>query len=139
MPPDELTGKYKEQDGGLYGGGKNEPPAEHAALARKAIAEIKPLDRDGKPAADGKVVLMSIGMSNTTMEFSSFVQLANADPLKAVHVVVVDAAQGGKDATAWARAEAQPWKVAEEKLRGANVSSAQVQAVWIKQALMAPD
>ena len=89
MPPDDLTGKYKEQDGGLYGGGKNEPPAEHAALARKAIAEIKPLDRAGKPAADGKVVLMSIGMSNTTMEFSSFVQLANADPRKAAHVVVV--------------------------------------------------
>ena len=138
VPLDELTGKYKEQDGGLYGGGKNEPPAEHAALARKAIAEIKPLDRDGKPAADGKVVLMSIGMSNTTMEFSSFVQLANADSRKSAHVTVVDAAQGGKDATAWATADAQPWKVAAQKLEGAGVSPAQVQAVWIKQALMGP-
>ena len=138
VPLNELTGKYKDQDGGLYGGGKNEPPAEHAALARKAIAEIKPLDRDGKPATDGKVVLMSIGMSNTTMEFSNFVQIANADSRKAAHVVVVDAAQGGKDATAWATADAQPWKVAEEKLRAANVSPAQVQAVWIKQALMGP-
>ena len=102
VPLNELTGKYKEQDGGLYGGGKNEPPAEQAALARKAIAEIKPLDREGKPAADGKIALMSIGMSNTTMEFSAFVQSANADSRKAANVVIVDAAQGGQDATAWA-------------------------------------
>ena len=138
MPLSELDGKYKEQDGGLYGGGKNEPTPEHAALARKAIAEIKPLDRDGKPAADGKVVLMSMGMSNTTMEFSSFVQLANADSRKAAQVVVVDAAQGGKDATAWATADAPPWKVAAAKLESAGVSPAQVQAVWIKQALIGP-
>ena len=138
VPLNELTGKYKDQDGGLYGGGKNEPPAEHAALARKAIAEIKPLDGDGKPAADGKVVLMSIGMSNTTQEFSAFVPLANGDPRKAAHVVVVDSAQGGKDATAWATADAPPWHVAEERLRAANVSPAQVQAVWIKQALIGP-
>jgi hypothetical protein len=138
VPLNELNGKYKEQDGGLYGGGKNEPPAEHAALARKAIAEIKPLDRDGKPSAGGKVVLMSIGMSNTTMEFSNFVRLANGDPRKAAPVVIVDAAQGGKDATAWASADAQPWQVAAQKLQGAGVSPAQVQAVWIKQALMGP-
>ena len=139
VPLNELTGKYKEQDGGLYGGGKNEPPADHAALARKAIAEIKPLDRDGKPAADGKIALMSIGMSNTTMEFSAFVQSANADSRKAANVVVVDAAQGGKDATAWATADAQPWKVAAERMQSLGVSPAQVQAVWIKQALIGPN
>ena len=138
VPLNELNGKYKEQDGGLYGGGKNEPPAEHAAFAHRAVAEIKPLDREGKPAADGKIVLMSIGMSNTTMEFSSFVQIANADARKAANVVIVDAAQGGKDATAWASADAQPWKVAAQKLEGAGVSASQVQAVWIKQALMGP-
>jgi len=138
VPLTELSAKYKEQDGGLYGGGKNEPPAGHAALARKAIAEIKPLDREGKPAVDGKIVLMSIGMSNTTMEFSSFVQLANADSRKASNVVVVDAAQGGKDATAWATADAPPWSVAGERLRSAGVSPAQVQTVWIKQALIRP-
>ncbi len=138
VPLNELTGKYKEHDGGLYGGGKSEPPAAHAALARKAIADIKPLDRDGKPAADGKIVLMSIGMSNTTMEFSSFVQMANGDTRKAPKVVVVDAAQGGRDANAWATADAQPWGVAAERMRNAGVSPAQVQAVWIKQAIAGP-
>ena len=139
VPLNELTGKYKEQDGGLYGGGKNEPPAEAAALARKAIAEIKPLDRDGKPATDGKIVLMSIGMSNTTMEFGTFVQIANADSRKAANVMLVDAAQGGKDATEWATADAEPWRVAAERMQSLGVSPRQVQAVWIKQALKGPN
>ena len=137
-PLSELTADYKGQDGGLYGGGKNEPPAAHAALASKALAEIKPLDREGKPSADGKIALMSIGMSNTTQEFSAFVPKANADPRKAQSVVVVDAAQGGMDATAWASADANPWRVAGQRLHAAGVSPAQVQAVWIKQALKGP-
>ncbi len=138
VPLTELSGSYKGQDGGLYGDGKNEPPAAHAALAQKALGEIQPLNREGKPAADGKIVLLSIGMSNTTQEFSVFVQKANADPRKNPHVVVVDGAQGGKDATAWATADAPPWGVAAERLQAAGVSPAQVQAVWIKQALISP-
>ena len=138
VPLTELAGDYKGQTGGLYGGGKNEPSAEHAALARKAIGEIRPLDKDGKPAADGKIVFMSIGMSNTTQEFSEFLPLANASDSKAARVVVVDGAQGGKDATAWATADAMPWAVATQRLRTNEVSPQQVQAVWIKQALMGP-
>ncbi len=137
-PLTELAGEYKGQAGGLYGGGKNEPTAEHAALARKAIAKIHPLDKDGNPAPDGKIVFMSIGMSNTTQEFSEFVPLANADDRKAASVVLVDSAQGAKDATAWATADAMPWKVAELRLRSFGVSPEQVQVVWIKQALMSP-
>ena len=138
VPLTELTGKYRDQGGGLYGGGRNEPPEAHSALARRAMAEMKPLDRDGRPAADGKIVLMSIGMSNTTQEFGMFVPMAHADARKAPHVFVVDAAQGGKDADAWAAADAQPWTVAEQRLHNAGTSPAQVQAIWIKQALKGP-
>jgi len=89
-PPREFTGlvpltemgtaKYKGEDGGLYGGGRNEPPAAHAAAARKQSAEILPRDADGKPAKDGKIGVLSVGMSNTTMEYSAFKRLADADP-----------------------------------------------------------
>ena len=138
VPLSELAGEYKGQDGGLYGGGKNDPPAAHAALAAKAVAEIKPLNAEGKAANDGKIVLLTIGMSNTTMESSAFKRLADADARKAERLVIVDGAQGGKDATAWARADAPPWSVAEERIKAAGVSTAQVQAVWIKQALIGP-
>ena len=83
-------------------------------------------------------MLLSIGMSNTTQEFSAFLPKAKADERKVRHVVAVDGAQGGKDATAWASADAQPWAVAEQRLRAAGVTPAQVGTVWIKQALMGP-
>src|ERR1043165_1924821 len=35
--------RYKGEDGGLYGGGKNEPPEKHLAAALAAAREIRPL------------------------------------------------------------------------------------------------
>jgi len=133
-PLSELAEPYKGQDGGLYGAGANEPPAAHRALAEQAIAQIRLLGPDGLPAADGKIVLASIGMSNTSQEFSFFKPKADADPRKAPCVVVVDCAQGGVTGTRWA-AEDAPWETADRVV--ANVGKAtpaQVQAVWIKQA-----
>src|ERR1039458_9019985 len=91
------------------GGGKNEPPAAHAAAARKQSAEIVPRDADGKPAKDGKIGVLSVGMSNTTMEYSAFKRLAEGDPEMSSRVVLVDGAQGGKTAMVWARGESPVW------------------------------
>lgn len=143
-PPEGLVAltdpkaSYKGQDGGLYGGGKNEPPKELAERAAKAAVKIQPLDKDGNPSPEGKIVLMSIGMSNTTQEFSAFKRLADADPRKAANVVVVDAAQGGRDALNWERAAMETWQTAEERLTAAGVTPQQVQAVWLKQAIAGP-
>jgi ribosome assembly protein YihI (activator of Der GTPase) len=94
--------RYKGQDGGLYGGGKNEPPEKHLQAAMQQAKLIRPLDADGKSSDDGKIVLISVGMSNTTQEFSTFVRLANADSEKSPNVVIVDGAQGGQTANVWA-------------------------------------
>jgi len=64
------TDKYKGQDGGLYGGGRNEPPAECLAAIVKQLQLIRPLDAGGHPAPDGKIVLLSVGMSNATRAVS---------------------------------------------------------------------
>src|SRR5262249_43544937 len=74
--------RYKGEDGGLYGGGKNEPPEVHQRAARDALARITPLDAQGKPAKDGKVVFISLGMSNTFGEFGMFKDLADRDAQK---------------------------------------------------------
>jgi len=137
VPLTELTGKYQDQDGGLYGGGKNDPSPELSARAQQTLAQIRPLDANGKPSADGRIVLVSLGMSNTTMEFSTFKQLADNDTHKAANLVIVDCAQGGKTAAAWAGND-QPWEVAVDRLQKAGVSPAQVQVMWLKEANAGP-
>jgi hypothetical protein len=137
VPLTELKGDYHGQDGGLYGGGKNEPPVELDARAKNAAAQVHPLDADGQPAADGKIVFVSLGMSNTTQEFSTFKRLADADPRKAADVVVVDCAQGGRTAQAWAQND-QPWEEALHRIKVAGVTPAQVQVMWLKQANAGP-
>lgn len=137
--------KYKGEDGGLYGGGSNTPPEGHLQAALAAAKSIAPLDAQGKPAADGKIGFISIGMSNTTQEFSTFVQMAQTDKSRDRHVAIVDGAQGGMDSQAWALGvkggrgeEARPWERLAQRLRSADVSDAQVQVAWVKQARIAP-
>jgi hypothetical protein len=139
-PLNEMTAdeKYLGEEGGLYGGGKNVPPAEHQAAAEKETAQIVPRDRDGQPAEDGKIVLISISMSNWTQEFSTFKQIADRDPDKSPLVTIVDCAQGGQTMARWADAQANPWSVAERRLTQAGVTPAQVQVAWIKIANAGP-
>jgi hypothetical protein len=139
------TERYKGQTSGLYGEGRNTPPEAHQAAAKKELAKIQPLDAEGQPSKTGKIVLISVGMSNTTQEFSMFKNLADADPNKSPFVVIVDCAQGGQAAHQWAypdesrnKQRPSPWTVMDERIEQAGVSPAQVQVVWLKQAQIGP-
>ncbi len=136
--PELGAGKYKEQDGGLYGGGSNEPPRAHLAAAMKEAAKIEPLDADGKPAASGKIGLISVGMSNTTQEFSALVQKARGDADKSPEVVLVDCAQGGQTGLRWADPKTPLWTEVDRRLAAAGVSPKQVQVAWMKEAEAGP-
>jgi hypothetical protein len=132
--------RYKGQDGGLYGGGRNQPPENLLQAAMKQARLIRPLDADGKEAEDGKIVLISVGMSNTTQEFSAFVMLARADAEKSSKLVIVDGAQGGQTANVWANpGDHDPWTVLDQRLRQAGVTAQQVQVAWVKQAMPGPE
>jgi hypothetical protein len=130
--------KYKGEDGGLYGEGRNEPPAAHRAAAKRATENIKPLDADGRPAADGKIGLVSISMSNATQEFSYFKQLADNDPARSPGVAIVDCAQGGQAMAQWVDPNARAWIEADRRLAAAGVSPNQIQVAWIKLANVSP-
>lgn len=139
VPLSELgAGTYKGQDGGLYGGGQNEPPELLRLAAAKETTKIAPLDAEGKPSPAGRIVLVSISMSNATQEFSRFKEMADADPQKSQLVTIVDCAQGGQAMAEWVRPDAPPWAEAERRLRQANVSPRQVQVAWIKLANKGP-
>ncbi|HUT92738.1 MAG TPA: hypothetical protein VMY37_24810, partial [Thermoguttaceae bacterium] len=146
------TDKYKGEDGGLYGGGSNEPPAGRRAAVEKQLELVQPRDARGNPAPDGKIVFLSVGMSNTTMEFQTFKRNADADPKKSPQVVIVDGAQGGRVASVWARGaegvtpginksavkNVDPWPVVDQRLEDAGISPQQVQVAWIKHAQSRP-
>jgi hypothetical protein len=133
------AGKYKGFEGGLYPGGKNERPAAHEKAGLALAGKVRPLDADGKPSPDGKIVLLSVGMSNTTQEFSVFKRLADTDRNKNPRLVIVDGAQGGMSANRILdpddnRTGTRFWTTVDRRLRNAGATRAQVQVAWIKQA-----
>ncbi len=139
VPLSDMTSgdRYKGEDGGLYGKGLNVPPPVHRDAALRELAMIRPLDEQGKPSPGGKVVLISIGMSNTTQEFSAFKSLAEADHERSPDLYIVDGAQGGQTARIWATRE-EPWNVLLQRLQKAGITPEQVQVVWVKQANAQP-
>lgn len=126
--------RYEGEDGGLYGGGGNEPPEALKKAAGGALEKIQPLDREGKPAEEGRIVLVSISMSNATQEFSFFKRIADADPRKSDRLTIVDCAQGGQAMAEWAPPAGRPWEEAMRRVSSSGVTPAQVQVAWVKLA-----
>jgi hypothetical protein len=135
-PLTEMTAsdRYRGEDGGLYGGGRNTPPDSHFAAAKAATAKIRPLDAAGKPAAKGTIAIVSISMSNATQEFSVFKQLADTDPQRSPLVTIVDCAQSGQAMAQWVDPGGHAWTEADRRLQAAQVGAGQVQIAWIKLA-----
>ena len=140
IPLTELSGndRYEGQDGGLYGAGRNTPPPALEAAARSELQQIVPRDREGRPAPDGRIVFVSISMSNATQEFSRFQELAERDAERSRETIVVDCAQGGQAMAEWTSPTARPWQVAEERLQKSGVTPQQVQVAWVKLANKGP-
>lgn len=115
LPLTELATAYKGEDGGLYGGGRNEPPAAHHAAYLEEAALIVPRDARGEPATGGKIGFISIGFSNPSIEFEDFKRTADADPQKSPSVTIVNGCIGGRSAVMWAWDGAEVLPPAEQE------------------------
>jgi hypothetical protein len=136
-------GEHRGFKGGLYPDGKNERPAKHEAAGIALAKTVEPRDSEGRPDPSGKIVLLTIGMSNTSQASNAFIQLANATAEKNPAVVIVNGAQGAMVANRIKNPSdrasgSQYWAVVDDRLRAAGVTRAQVQAVWLKQANAGP-
>jgi PKD repeat protein len=143
---------YSNFVGGLYPNGANtRPPAHEAAGIQIAASQIVPRDAAGNVNSNtGKIVLLSLGMSNTTHEWASgdnvthnvtnaFQYRADQDPSKNPQLVIVDGAIGGQDAIQWTNPLGGNWgMVLTQRLAAAGVTTNQVQVMWLKQALATP-
>jgi hypothetical protein len=117
---------YRGYRGGLYPGGVNRPSPKYLKKGLVAARQVRPIN--------GKIVLLSIGMSNASAEFSAFKRSFANDSQVNPKLVVVDGAQDGFDAT---NVIARPayWDNVDNRLADADVSAAQVQVVWLKEAI----
>ncbi len=120
--------------GGLYPGGENVVPGAHMAMAIARSRAIVPLDDRGQPAPGGRVVVLSVGMSNTTQEFQRFMAVAGADSQVNPAVLLVDGAQGGQTAAEIQDPAARFWDVVDQRLATAGATADQVQIIWMKEA-----
>jgi hypothetical protein len=141
---------YKGFEGGLYPGGKKERPADHEAAGVALARQVRPLDRDGKPSDDGKVVLLTVGMSNTMQASSGFLRVTRGDTELNPSLLIVNGANGGMTANKIQFLDGgrtyppnpkfvKYWEYVDDKLSEAGVTRAQVQAVWLKEADPGPN
>jgi hypothetical protein len=136
------TGKYKGLQGGLYENGSNEIPQDHAADGLALAAQVKPIR--------GKFVMLSIGMSNATIEFRSLQSVAAADGrVNHATMSVLDGAQGAMTACFWRFATENPVqngcraprpipnqydRIRDQLLKPAGLAEDQVEVIWLKNA-----
>ena len=118
--------RYRGYRGGLYPAGRNTPSPKYLRKGQAASKQIHPIN--------GKIVLLSIGMSNATAEFSAFKRSSDRDTQVNANLVVVDGAQEGFDATKIVNRPVY-WDNVDDRLQAEGVSANQVQAVWLKEAI----
>jgi hypothetical protein len=123
--------RYKGQRGGLYPNGLNQPSRPYLKQGLAAAKRVRPVN--------GRVVLLSIGMSNTTQEFRAFMRLATGDPEIHPAVELVDGAMGGWDARRVARRASGYWSALDRRLAAEGISPREVQVVWLKEAIAGED
>ncbi len=102
VPITDMNVPYKGEDGGLYGGGRNEPPAVHRAAHLRESGKIVPRDANGVPSENGQIGFITIGFSNPSIESEDFKRVADADPQKSPRVVIVNGCMGSRSAVMWA-------------------------------------
>ncbi len=150
VPLNDLgSGNYLGYVGGLYPNGANTPPAAHTTLGLSRAQAVTPRDANGIPNPAGKIVMVSIGMSNTTQEFCvsqtvpqpqpcnswSFMGKAAADgSVNHTTLAIVNGAYGGKTATFWDDPNDSEYTRINNLLVGNRLSSLQVQVAWVKVA-----
>ena len=134
--------------GGLYENGTNVPPTDHAATGAARAAAVQPLDASGNPSASGKIVLLSIGFSNTTQEWCSssagppcnanslMGQAAASASVNHSTLAIVNGAASGQGASTWdATTDTNYNRVRDTRLAPAGVTESQVQAIWLKMVI----
>jgi hypothetical protein len=131
-----MDGKHTGFSGGLYPDGSNQRPPEHEAAGLALAGQITPRAPNGSPdPQNGKIVLVSVGMSNANAEFNHFIKMVHKNPLVNPQLELVNGATPGLTADRWVTEDAPGWGIIDIQLRRKDLTAAQVQAAWVKNTL----
>ncbi|MBK9454060.1 MAG: T9SS type A sorting domain-containing protein [Bacteroidetes bacterium] len=134
IPLIDLTGGYfNGVQGGLYPGGTNERPAAHLTQCVNNALQIQPLNTEGVPSADGKIVMIGIGASNPMTEFQKFIELSNTYEPVNDNLTFLNACLGGQGIQKMYDITDNYWSSVVGKLETEGLSPEQVQVVWVEQ------
>lgn len=140
-------GSFDGYQGGLYPGGRNTPSRRYLKVGLSAAKRVRPLAPDGTPSSSGRIVVLSVGMSNAYLVYRSFIESASTNPVKAGQYVVggtstrnprvelVNGATPQWDATKVIDNAASYFGILNTDLSAAGVTGNQVQAVWLYEAI----
>ena len=124
---------YSGAPGGLYPGGTNLRPNPHEALGKSVAAGVLPRNSTGRMEERyGRIVLLSLGLSDAAPEFLAFRALAAREAERNPQVTIVDGALAGWSADRIVSESNTYWAAVEQRLRAAGSTAAQVQVIWIK-------
>jgi hypothetical protein len=139
-PLDDLgTAAYQGFQGGLYPGGSNVRPAAHEAAGLFAASRIVPLDTFGVPdSVNGRIVLLTAGMSNVQQESQWLEFFARLDPQRSPAFTVVNGGQPGQSAEDWVVSWPMILARLLQGLANQGLSAEQVQVLWYMQATDTP-
>ncbi len=129
------TGYWQGAQGGLYPNGSNYRPVFHNQQGLMIASQVQPLDTAGNvDLINGKIIWLSIGMSNTTGETQMFIPMADALQHKNPKLDLIDGAQSGKHIGLIVNPNNNFWQTVNNRLAAAGYTPKQVQVVWFKQA-----
>ncbi|MBK8982636.1 MAG: hypothetical protein IPM38_10035 [Ignavibacteria bacterium] len=133
------SGYFRSYQGGLYPNGNNVRPVVHDDDGVDIGLNIVPLDTGGNyDSVNGRVVLLSVGMSNCAQEFQQFMQNVNGATYLNPKLVIINGAQGGQTIDIINNPNANFWTVIIQRLAAAGLTVKQVQAIWFKEAQANP-
>lgn len=134
---------YFGYTGGLYPDSTNLMPLAHAQAGFARAQAVRPLDVNGLPAEDGRIVFLSVGMSNSSQEFcgsnipclrNSFAGQAIDDPEVSDRIAFYNGAQNHLSAEFWLDPTEIGYQDIESGLEEQGLSVEQVQIIWLKVA-----
>lgn len=130
---DLAAGTYNGYAGYLYDG-SNSVPAGHNTAGLAAALVVK-RNAAGAPAANGKIGVLFLGMSNARRVATELIPLATS---KQDAVVLVNGCQTNRDAVFMVDNEATYYAEADDKLDDKGLTPEQVGVVWLYTAVAGP-